>query len=315
MKGNGSKQRILIIDDSPLHLMALKQILHPTYEVETAKNGHDGLELAIKQDFSLILLDLIMPGMLGFEVLSILKETDQTRSIPVILITDLESSEAEAKGLAAGAVDYIRKPFVSSVVELRVGIHMKLLEQMRIIESFSLTDGLTGIKNRRCFEQTIRNEWNHAKRASEWLGMLMLDLDKFKNFNDKYGHLYGDTCLKTVASVIQSSILRDSDSVFRWGGEEFAILLPITPPKGVCTVAEVIRKNIAATPIQLGDKTVFVTASIGAGAIIPDPNHNFEESFEVFHAKLDKALYQAKAKGRNRVETIPELSCSKLRSF
>ena len=175
---------------------------------------------------------------------------------------------------------------------------------MKIIESFSLTDGLTGVNNRRSFEQIIKAEWNRAKRAKEWLGILILDIDKFKQFNDKYGHLAGDTCLKTVAGVMQKTVTRGNDFVFRWGGEEFAVLLPCSSLEGTVTVAERILENIAATPVQCGCETIFVTSSIGAGAIIPPADADYSEAFGEFFSNLDKALYRAKMNGRNRVEKI-----------
>ncbi|MCL2853429.1 MAG: diguanylate cyclase [Defluviitaleaceae bacterium] len=304
MNYNSSKQCILIIEDSPMQLKALENMLSPLYDILKATNGHDGVELAFQSNVDLILLDLILPCISGFEVLYKLKESELTKDIPVIFITGMDSSEDEANGLASGAVDYIRKPLVSAVVRLRVGIHLRLVSQMKTIENFSLTDGLTGIKNRRSFEKEIKAEWSRATRKQEMLSLLMLDVDYFKKFNDRHGHLHGDTCLKTVAAVMESTLMRGSDSVFRWGGEEFAILLPVTPIEGAIIVAEKTRKNIAAMPIHLTGETVFVTASIGVGTIAPNLRMDFTETFRDFHAQLDKALYRAKANGRNRIEAI-----------
>jgi len=303
MGENTAKQCILIIDDDPIQLTVLGHILFPQYDVKMAKNGRIGLKLAEKYNIDLILLDLVMQEMSGFEVLAHLKESDETKHIPVIFVTGSLSNEDEAKCLALGAVDYIRKPFTEVVVSLRVKIHLQLVAQMRTIENLSLTDGLTGINNRRSFDQTIKSTWTHARRANESLSVLMLDIDKFKQFNDKHGHLNGDICLKTVAGIIQSALERESDSVYRWGGEEFAVILPCTSIDGAMHIAERIRESIASTTIQLGDETVHITVSIGAGSIAPVHTYS-DETFADFCTNLDKALYRAKENGRNRVEMI-----------
>jgi len=173
---------------------------------------------------------------------------------------------------------------------------------MKLIEKFGLIDGLTGVNNRRSYDQTIPVEWSAAMRSQEPLGMLMVDVDKFKAFNDRFGHVNGDVCLKAISDVMVKSVLRGNDYVFRWGGEEFAILLPSTSIEGVQEVAERVRKNIAETPIKCGDETTFVTVSIGAGSIVPPQENNYKKSLEAFTISVDNALYKAKANGRNRVE-------------
>ncbi|MCL2616640.1 MAG: diguanylate cyclase [Defluviitaleaceae bacterium] len=306
MDASAARQCVLIINDVPMELRYLRRVLSPLYDVKLALSGEIGLELALDQTVDLILLDVVMSGMSGFDVLSRLKESAHTRNIPVIFITGSDSSDDEVKGLTLGAVDYIRKPFVETVINLRVGIHLQLINQMRIIEQFSLTDGLTGVNNRRSFDQQLSAEWLKATRSQSNLGMLLLDIDKFKQFNDKFGHLNGDTCLKTVAQVMKDSVIRRTDAVFRWGGEEFAILLPNTCTGGTVFVAERIRKNIASTPISCGDETAWITASFGAGSIFPEKSDNSESSIADFCNRVDQALYRAKANGRNRVEVIAD---------
>jgi len=303
MGENNSKQCILIIDDDPMQLVILGHILFPQYDVKMAKSGEAGLKLAKKFSVDLILLDLVMQDMSGFEMLSRLKESDETKRIPVIFITGSVSNEDEAKGLALGAVDYIRKPFTDVIVSLRVKIHLQLISQMKIIENLSLTDGLTGINNRRSYDEMIKSTWSHSRRTGECFSVLMLDIDKFKQFNDKYGHLSGDICLKVVANTIKESIERGSDTVYRWGGEEFTVILPCTPIEGAMIIAERIRENIAATPINPGNETAFITVSIGAGSIAPVCSDS-EETLADFSENIDKALYRAKQNGRNRVEKI-----------
>jgi len=309
-----NQKSVLVIDDTPMQLKVLSKILSPNYNAITAQSGEDGLKLANENNIDLILLDLNMPDLSGFEVLSKMKESEKTKNIPVIFITGSESLDDELAALSLGAVDFIRKPFVSDIISLRVGLHMKLIdqnmkliEQMRIIENQSLIDGVTGAKNRLCFDNVIKSEWSRALREKEWISMLFIDIDKFKVFNDTYGHLNGDICLKTIVDVIQHTVKRGGDYVFRWGGEEFAVLLPNTPIKGALTVAEEIRKAISITPIQLDGNNTNVTVSIGVGAIIPTHN-DYTKDIETFCTNLDKALYQAKSNGRNRVEQAVDLS-------
>jgi len=278
----------------------LCRILSPLYLIKTARNGETGLQMAQKYDIDLIVLDLGLEDITGYEVLTELKRDEKTKNIPVISVTGSEAKGDEIRALTNGAIDYIRKPFVAEIVILRVGIHVKMLTQMRMIERFSLTDGLTGVNNRRCFDQQIEIEWNRSSRNGTWLSLLMMDIDYFKTFNDKYGHLNGDAALKTVANVLVNTVRRGSDYVFRWGGEEFAIILPETPAEGARTVAENIRENIAATSIIFSGNSTNVTASIGASAIIPQPS-GYPFGVDEFCETVDKALYKAKELGRNKV--------------
>ena len=298
---------VLIIDDSPLELRALSMVLSVMYDVKIANSAKVGLEILDQHEVDLIVLDLYMPEMSGFEMLCLLKDTEKTAHIPVIIASSSESSNDEVRGLSLGAHDFVRKPFVDAVINFRIARCLQMISQMKIIEKFGLIDELTGLNNRRSFYQTIKCEWARAMRTQEPLGMLMVDLDRFKQFNDDYGHFNGDTCLKTVAEVMVNSVMRGNDYVFRWGGEEFAIILPCTPLEGALAVAERIRKNIASTDIVCDDITTSITASIGVGAAIPSQLCDKSKSvknLDEFCIDVDKALYQAKARGRNRVETL-----------
>ena len=296
----GKKPRILVIDDSVLELRATCKILSPMYDVQAAKSGREGLEIAMSTDIDLVLLDLNMPGMSGFEVLCELKDTEKTAHIPVIIVTSSESSNDEVRGLALGASDFIRKP-LDAIVSFRVGMCLQLISQMRMIEKFGLVDGLTGINNRRSFDQTVRSEWIHALRNGEHLGLMMIDIDRFKQFNDEYGHINGDVCLKEVAEIMVATVFRGCDSVFRWGGEEFAIILPATPLAGAVEVAERVRANIESARISLGDEVASVTVSIGVGSMVPTVPFEASGEYDNFRNEIDKALYRAKREGRNRV--------------
>ncbi|MCL2752874.1 MAG: diguanylate cyclase [Defluviitaleaceae bacterium] len=295
------RERVLIVDDTPAHLRSLSKILTDLYDVIVAKTGEDAIEMIAKTDIDLILLDLVLPGMTGFEVLAKLKISEETKHIPVIFITSSDNHEDEMQGLALGASDYIRKPFIDIIVKMRIALQIQLIKQMKIIESYGFRDGLTGANNRRSFDQSIVREWSRAARNQEWLGMLMLDVDFFKKFNDTYGHLNGDICLKMVADVMRNTVKRGGDLVFRWGGEEFVVILPNTPLEGAVAVAEQIRENIAKTPMHIDGEDVFVTISIGVDSIIPKAESR-KADFENFYENIDKALYKAKSNGRNRVE-------------
>lgn len=293
------KQNLLVIEDTPLQIRVLDNILAEEYNIKATTSGKKGIELAEKHPIDLILLDILMDDMDGFEVLSILKKSPKTKNIPVIFITSMDRTEDEVKGLAAGAVDYITKPFKDEIVRLRVGLHMQLISHLRTIENLSLYDSLTGIRNRRSFNLTLNEMWRESADTNKYLSMIMLDIDKFKNFNDKYGHLCGDTCLKIVAETLTKTA--DSDLVFRWGGEEFVIMIPGAPLDSALNIAEKLRQSVSDTVISFeGHPSVSVTISIGVGAIIPKASDRPED----FCTKVDTALYKAKENGRNRVEAV-----------
>ena len=262
-------------------------------------SGPEGFVKVSEFQPDLILLDIIMPGMDGFEVLQTLKDSDDTRAIPVIVITSLTDVENEEKGLMLGAVDYITKPFNKAIVLARIKTHQKIVEQMRLIERHSLYDPLTNILNRRSFDFHIEVVWGNAVRQKESLSVLMIDIDNFKNLNDTYGHPQGDIALQTVANAISIVLKRATDLLFRWGGEEFAVLLPSTNLEGAAYVGERIRESIqeAVIPSIEGTPLPNVTASIGIASIVPSVDDDIAELVR----SADIALYKAKKSGKNRV--------------
>ena len=287
---------ILIIDDTPMQLRILSQMLSPLYDIRIAQTGEKGLMLANKHHIDVILLDILMEGMSGYEVLESLKNSEKTRDIPVIFTSSLDSAESEIKGLSCGAVDYIIKPFIEEIVLLRVGLQVKLVKQMKFIEESTLYDGLTGIYNRQCFNLTLETEWANAVENGQCISLIMLDIDKFKSFNDNYGHLGGDKCLITVAKALK---IRDFDTVFRWGGEEFSVLLPNIASESAKGIAERLRRTIEETKVEYEEgKFASVTISLGVGTIFPTELCRPED----FCSEVDKALYKAKENGRNRTE-------------
>ena len=306
--------KILIADDSLLNQEMLRVILtavtselaqegQSPYILDFANSGPEALVKAIDFKPDLILLDIIMPGLSGFEVLERLQREVKTKAIPVIIITGLSDEANEEKGLECGAVDYIKKPFRKAVVLARIRNQRKIIEQMRLIESHSLIDQLTGIPNRRNFDIRIEEQWGYAKRKNHPISVLMLDIDHFKRYNDTYGHQQGDETLKAVAASISKALFRSSDTAYRWGGEEFAILLVDTDIESAAIVAERVRKNVETTlvPNLNGGDSLSVTVSVGVVSARPGIDADIAHTIK----QADIALYAAKESGRNRVCTAP----------
>ena len=218
-------EKILIIDDSAVQAAHLKSILEEDYQITVVQEPEKGLEYASEQDFSLILLDVVMPGMDGFVLLKKLQEEVATRHIPVILITSLSDIENEQRGLTLGAVDYIYKPFHPLIVKARVNTHIKLYQYRKQVEYQSMTDQLTGIANRRRYERTSEQKWQEAIRLKVPFSICMMDIDHFKKFNDTFGHPAGDTVISSVASTAGSYLRRNTDFLARYGGEEFVAFM------------------------------------------------------------------------------------------
>jgi len=295
---NTDKNCVLVVDDEAANIIALTNILSSDYTVYVAKNGTNAVKVAKDKLPDVILLDVLMPEMSGYEVISVLKKTEETCGIPVIFVTGLGTEEYEEKGLGLGASDYISKPFSSAIVKLRVLNQIKIVNYIRTINNISTTDQLTGVPNRRGFDKLLNREWGRAARERMPLSILFIDVDKFKIYNDTYGHKQGDLALQSVAGTIESSLKRSSDCTARWGGEEFAVLLSNTGLSGALKIAEKIRANIEQSTISLvsGDVTK-VTASIGVNTLTPAKNCSLND----FIVQADKALYTAKETGRNRV--------------
>ncbi|MDR1688051.1 MAG: diguanylate cyclase [Clostridiales bacterium] len=291
------KTSLLIIDDEATNLMALVHILGKDYKIYSAQSGQEAIKKAEEFSPDMILLDILMPVMDGYEVIAHLKSSEKTKHIPVIFVSGLDSVESEEKGLQLGAVDYIIKPFRAAIVKLRVDNQIKMLEQIKMIERLSMIDQLTNIANRRSFDNRLSVEWNNAARQATPVSLLMIDVDLFKNYNDKWGHQQGDVALKKIAEVFTKSLKRKSDFTARWGGEEFVVLLPGTDAKGGLNIAECIRKKIEAAEIPYKGKITKVTISVGVNTVVPNRNN----SIDTFISGADTALYRAKETGRNKV--------------
>jgi len=294
-----NKLKILIIEDSKLNREILNKILHREYIIVFAHDGEEALGKVESENPDLILLDIVLPGIDGFNVLLKLKSNEISSSIPVIIITGRSNTDDEVKGLKLGAVDYITKPFHEVVVKARVETQERILNQMRMIEKLSFIDTLTNIPNRRQFDLNLTKEWNRARREKHPVCALMIDIDHFKMYNDTHGHQQGDVALKTVADIITSSLKRSTDIAARWGGEEFSVLLPNTTIEGAKHIAEDIRKSIetASVPCHETASEHKITVSIGTAQIQPGSDNSSTELIML----ADTALYKAKETGRNRV--------------
>jgi len=293
------KSSVLIVDDEKSNLNILADILKAKYKVVLAKSGQQAIERAIKRPPDLILLDIVMPDMDGYQVLYELKNNDVLKNIPVIFISALRDQADEEKGLVLGAVDYISKPFSHAIVLARVNIQIKIVRQIKLIESIALLDGLTEIPNRRNYDNRITMEWARAVREGNPISLLYIDIDYFKKFNDNYGHSKGDEALKAVANTISRTIGRPADFAARIGGEEFAVLLPNTQSDGALKIAESIRAAVEALRMvhQYSTVSSVLTISIGGTCCLP----NKESDLHKFIDDADKMLYRAKNNGRNKV--------------
>jgi diguanylate cyclase (GGDEF)-like protein len=304
------KQTILIVDDMVTNIEILDGILSSEYEVLFATNGQDALKIASEQVPDLILLDVMMPGMDGYQVCKALKREGITQDIPVVFVTANNQEEDESRGFEEGVVDYITKPVRSSIVKARVRIHLELKRYRDHLKTLSTIDGLTGIANRRKFDDSLAVEWRRARRNLSPLSLIMMDIDFFKSYNDHYGHLAGDECLRKLASEINAVCRRPADLFARYGGEEFVMLLPEIDSSGALSLAMKVQEKIKsiAIPHAYSQVADHVTVSIGVSTIIPGDEQTESDLIK----SSDNLLYAAKASGRNQIKTtqIPVASLS-----
>jgi diguanylate cyclase (GGDEF)-like protein len=294
------KRSLLIVDDMTANIRILANLLKDDYTIQIANRGQKALDIARgSQPPDLILLDIMMPEMDGYQVCRELKNNQATSHIPVIFVTAMDEVENQKKGLSLGAVDYITKPFDADIVKVRVRNHMNLKVKTDMLEDMSHVDGLTQVANRRNFDRTLQRELKRLERSGKPLGLIMLDIDYFKPFNDHYGHGKGDECLIKVAAALQQVVKRPGDLLARYGGEEFAAILPETDAEGVARVAEEMRAAVEAIDVEHGHSQVadHVTISVGCCAQIVTADTTVEQLLN----RADTALYAAKRQGRNRV--------------
>ena len=291
------RAKILLVDDVATNIQLLNSLLGEEHETFFATRGEKALELARDKQPDLILLDVMMPEMDGHEVCRRLKSDPLTEAIPVIFVTAMGQESDEALGLKLGAVDYITKPLSAPIVQMRVRTHLELKQQRDLLLHLSLNDPLTGIANRRRFDEALTAEWSRCQRNGAPLALIMIDVDHFKAYNDLYGHLAGDECLRRVAAMLAERTGRPADLVARYGGEEFVALLPEIDREHALAMAERMRAAIhaAALPHAATDHGR-VTVSLGVAAPHPSRDQHPEQLVE----RADRALYRAKEEGRNR---------------
>ena len=298
---SSDKPRVLIVDDEPTNIQALAHLIKDEYHVQVATSGAKALDIAAGDPQpDLVLLDVVMPEMDGYEVCRRLKADPQMQRIPVIFVTGRDSAADEEYGLDLGAMDYITKPFAPTVVRARVRNHVDLKRKTDQLEELSQRDGLTDLPNRRLFDRKLQEEWNRARRGGTPLSVFVMDVDQFKPYNDHYGHGAGDEALRRVGHALAGVPVRPMDLVARYGGEEFAAVLPYTHAVGASEMGERFRLAVAELELPHAYATAagIVTVSVGLATRTPDPG---DEGPEPLLEAADRALYAAKEAGRNRV--------------
>lgn len=317
---------VLVVDDRPENLLVVESVLEGLdLEIFKVTSGNDALALMLDHEFEIVILDIQMPEMDGFEVADLMKGMEKTRHIPIIFLTAIYKEEASVfKGYEVGAVDYLFKPIQPIILRSKVNVFINLYKQKEEIrrqavmledrlkellhvqkvksqlENLSQIDGLTGIPNRRALDQYLKRHWELAQNGSLSISFLMIDIDCFKAYNDNYGHLQGDQCLIRVAQVLSQSLEQEKECfVGRFGGEEFSVVLPNRNQQEATMVAQHIHENLHHLAIvhEYSSLSDIVTVSIGTISIVPTEGVTIKEFIDC----ADKALYEAKRRGRNRV--------------
>jgi len=282
------KFKILAVDDEKTNLDVLIHILREQYLVYPAKTGEACLKKAIEIKPDLILLDIIMPDMNGFEVLQKLKADDMTEHIPVIFVSSLNNIEDEKRGLRLGAVDYIMKPYNSEIVKARVRTHLQLIQQSRTIDEIGMIDEVTGMPNRKSFDNQLVIEWGRAVREKNPVSLIMVELDEYALFKESRGRQYAEKLLTGVADVIKNRLKRVTDFKARYREATFAVILPNTPQKGALNVSKDI---ISGTQKLVLEDDVKIALSIGVSVMEPKS----DDPVSYFVLQADRNLFNAKS--------------------
>ena len=294
-----TRPKLLVVDDQAANIQALYHAFAEDHQVFFATGGAQAIKLCREKQPDLVLLDIVMPEMDGYEVCAALKADKDTRDIPIIFVTGETDEGAETRGLDAGAVDFITKPINPKIVRARARTHITLKRQSDHLRSLSLLDGLTGIPNRRCFDERLEMEWRRAFRNARPLSLLMVDVDHFKRFNDHYGHAEGDQCLQHVAQALSYTLTRPGDLVARYGGEEFVCLLPETECSGAVAVAQMLERRVRDLSLAHANSPSDQVVTVSIGVACLDGRKPLSAPDLVRLA--DAQLYRAKEAGRGRV--------------
>lgn len=292
---------ILIVDDEVSNIEIMNAILEDDYEISFATSGEEALETARTILPDLILLDVLMPGMNGFELCKQLKSEALLADVPVIFTTGLGDTADEVRGLTLGAIDYVTKPVEPVILRARVGNHVELKRLRDKMAEMAVTDALTGLTNRRGMEKILNTETARLARTGEWLSVIMLDIDFFKLFNDNYGHPAGDRCIAMIGSALSRAVKRAADVSARYGGEEFACILPGADAQAAMFVAQEILLQVQALDIPHEHSLISkrVTVSVGVASARCEPG--LTPDMWIGHA--DSQLYHSKHGGRNQITT------------
>lgn len=288
---------ILIADDDESIRLLLTTLLEEAgYRTILAENGQAAVQLAVENRPDIAILDVMMPGLDGFETCRAIKSDQRTTDIPVLLLTALAQTPAKVQGLDCGASDYITKPFVANELLARLRTTLAQKSRHDALAAEALTDALTGLANRRSVEQQLDQMLAHSARSHETLSLLMFDADHFKIINDTYGHEVGDMALTALAQRAHTA-MRAQDVVGRFGGEEFVAILPGTPRDAAMVAAERLRSQVESPPVPTSSGPVKVSVSVGVATL--DPGRQIDRA--ALLAEADRALYSAKRAGRNCV--------------
>ena len=293
------RPKILIADDQPTNIRVLYELFRDQCDVFMATSGAQTIQICRAELPDLILLDVVMEDIDGHEVCRRLKADSLTGAIPIIFVTSQNQEADEVIALGLGAVDFITKPINPVIVRARVRTHLTLKLQGDLLRASALLDGLTGVANRRKFDEDVQTDWRQCLRETAPLSLILIDIDYFKLYNDRYGHQAGDNCLKLVARALFEALRRPYDKLARYGGEEFACLLPKTELAGASAMAERMQTRVSELNVEhLGsDVDQVVTISLGVASMVPAPS----VTPELLLKAADQQLYEAKRTGRARV--------------
>lgn len=292
-------ETILIVDDTKTNVNILIELLGDIYDLLVALDGQTALEIVDDEKVDLILLDIMMPDMDGFEVCDILKSNIETKDIPIIFITANTDENSIEKAYDIGGSDYVTKPFRPKELKARVKRELELVYLQNELKLLASTDPMTHLYNRRYFTKISQHIFDLSKRDNKELSIIILDIDKFKNINDTYGHQVGDEVIISLANKLIEH-QRKSDIVCRYGGEEFVLLLPNTSRDGATIVANKIREDVESLVVKsISNKDLKFTISLGVSRVDIENENNIERALK----NADEALYKSKNSGRNKTTT------------
>ncbi|WP_439271523.1 GGDEF domain-containing response regulator [Pseudochrobactrum sp. HB0163] len=294
-----SRAVILIVDDEVSNIEIMSAVLEEDYEICFATSGEEALKVAQTVLPDLVLLDVLMPGIDGYDVCRRLKKEHLLADVPVIFTTGLNDHEAEIRGLSAGAIDYVTKPVQPVILRARVANHIELKRLRDQLAQLAVTDALTGLSNRRHLEQTLVQETARLAVTGDWLSVIMIDIDFFKLFNDTFGHPAGDRCLAMVAAALARAVHLATDLAARYGGEEFVCVLPGRDYNGALGVAQEIQRQVHSLAIPHPQSTVSSCVTVSIGVASAYCRTDMAPSQWMAHA--DRQLYLSKRSGRNDI--------------